>query len=134
MNPVNHLSRNGANLAISRLTPTLNAGASDLRLIIGKGRQPYATGISHTRGQAFCLSRLFSVSSIQKNYHFDTHRYVQRLEKEGLTRAQAEGVMNSMAEVIDESIKTMTKNMVTKSEHEKARIYEILGHRSIRSV
>lgn len=63
--------------------------------------------------------RALSTSTLRHDYHFDTHHFVQRLEKEGLTRAQAEGIMNSMAEVIDESIRTMTRNMVTKSEQEK---------------
>lgn len=63
--------------------------------------------------------RKFSSSSPRNDHHFDTHHFVQRLEREGLTRAQAEGIMNSMAEVIDESIRTMTRNMVTKLEHEK---------------
>jgi hypothetical protein len=44
---------------------------------------------------------------------------VQRLEREGLNRAQAEGIMGAMAEVIDESIRNMTSNMVTKAEQEK---------------
>ena len=65
--------------------------------------------------------RTFSTSTPRSDYHFDTHRYVQRLEKEGLTRPQAEGIMNSMAEVIDESIRTMTREMVTKSAQEKVR-------------
>ncbi|KIM34336.1 hypothetical protein M408DRAFT_325767 [Serendipita vermifera MAFF 305830] len=64
--------------------------------------------------------RELSTSTIRTNYHFDTHHFVQRLEREGLTRGQAEGVMNSMTEVIDESIRSMTRNMVTKSEQEKA--------------
>jgi putative heme degradation protein len=63
--------------------------------------------------------REISTSASRKDYHFDTHQFVARLEREGLTRAQAEGVMSSMAEVIDESIRTMTRNMVTKSEQEK---------------
>ena len=63
--------------------------------------------------------RELSTSTPRKDYHFDSHHFVQRLEREGLTRAQAEGVMNSMAEVIDESIRTLTRNMVTKSEQEK---------------
>lgn len=70
--------------------------------------------------------RELSTSAIRKDYHFDTHHFVQRLEREGLTRGQAEGVMSSMAEVIDESIRTMTRNMVTKSEQEKVSN----GHRS----
>jgi hypothetical protein len=53
------------------------------------------------------------------DFHFDTHHFVQRLEREGLNRAQAEGIMSAMAEVIDESVRNMTSNMVTKAEQEK---------------
>lgn len=53
------------------------------------------------------------------DFHFDTHNFVQRLEHEGLNRAQAEGIMTAMAEVIDESIRNMTHNMVTQAEQEK---------------
>lgn len=63
--------------------------------------------------------RLFSSSRINHDFHFDTHHFVQRLEREGLNRAQAEGIMTAMAEVIDESIRNMTSNMVTKAEQEK---------------
>ena len=47
---------------------------------------------------------------------------MQRLEREGLNRAQAEGIMSAMAEVIDESIRNMTSNMVTKADHEKVQV------------
>jgi Protein of unknown function (DUF1640) len=66
--------------------------------------------------------RLFSTSLSRADFHFDTHHFVQRLEREGLNRAQAEGIMSAMAEVIDESIRNMTSNMVTKAEQEKVRI------------
>lgn len=55
----------------------------------------------------------------RSEFHFDTHHFVQRLEREGLNRAQAEGIMTAMAEVIDESIRNMTSNMVTKADQEK---------------
>ena len=45
------------------------------------------------------------------DFHFDTHHFFQRL---GLNRQQAEGIMAAMAEVIDESIRNTTANMVTK--------------------
>jgi len=63
--------------------------------------------------------RTFSTSRPRHEFHFDTHHFVQRLEQDGLNRAQAEGIMNAMAEVIDESIRNMTSNMVTKAEQEK---------------
>lgn len=70
----------------------------------------------------------------KNGFHFDTHQFVQRLEKEGLTRAQAEGIMMAMAGVIDESVKNTTSTMVTKADQEKvcffffftARIHVIL--------
>ena len=68
------------------------------------------------------FSRLFSITLSRADFHFDTHHFVQRLEREGLNRAQAEGIMSAMAEVIDESIRNMTSNMVTKAEQEKVRI------------
>ncbi|KAJ3537737.1 hypothetical protein NM688_g6631 [Phlebia brevispora] len=61
----------------------------------------------------------FHTTPRRMNFHFDTHHFVQRLEREGLNRAQAEGIMSAMAEVIDESIRNMTSNMVTKADQEK---------------
>ena len=62
---------------------------------------------------------MFHATPYRSDFHFDTHHFVQRLEREGLNRAQAEGIMNAMAEVIDESIRNMTSNMVTKADQEK---------------
>ena len=73
----------------------------------------------------FLHPRLFSRSSCLNDFHFDTHHFVQRLEREGLNRAQAEGIMSAMAEVIDESIRNMTSNMVTKAEQEKVRSHNV---------
>ena len=67
------------------------------------------------------LRRQISTSKPRSEFHFDTHHFVQRLEREGLNRAQAEGIMSAMAEVIDESIRNMTTNMVTKADQEKVR-------------
>ncbi|KAH8118058.1 hypothetical protein DFH11DRAFT_1503697 [Phellopilus nigrolimitatus] len=64
-------------------------------------------------------ARAFHTSPIAHDFHFDTHHFVQRLEREGLNRAQAEGIMSAMAEVVDESIRNMTSNMVTKTDQEK---------------
>lgn len=63
--------------------------------------------------------RSFQSTIPRTDFHFDTHHFVQRLEREGLNRAQAEGIMSAMAEVIDESIRNMTSNMVTKADQEK---------------
>jgi len=64
-------------------------------------------------------SRAFHSTPRANEFHFDTHHFVQRLEREGLNKAQAEGIMSAMAEVIDESVRNMTANMVTKADQEK---------------
>ncbi len=66
-----------------------------------------------------CNVQAFHSTSRALDFHFDTHHFVQRLEREGLNRAQAAGIMSAMAEVIDESIRNMTSNMVTKAEQER---------------
>ena len=63
----------------------------------------------------------FHRTAARLDFHFDTHHFVQRLEREGLNRKQAEGIMAAMAEVVDESIRNMTANMVTKADQEKVR-------------
>ncbi|CEL56264.1 Protein fmp32, mitochondrial OS=Schizosaccharomyces pombe (strain 972 / ATCC 24843) GN=fmp32 PE=3 SV=1 [Rhizoctonia solani AG-1 IB] len=55
----------------------------------------------------------------RSQHHFDTHQFVQRLESEGLSRSQAEALMSAIAEVIDESVRNMSRNMVTKTDQEK---------------
>ncbi|KAF9947132.1 hypothetical protein BGZ65_009098, partial [Modicella reniformis] len=52
-------------------------------------------------------------------YHFDTHRFVEKLESEGFTRQQSETIMNALDEVITESMNNLTKNMVTKADQDK---------------
>ena len=74
------------------------------------------------------MTRSFRSSSRRSDFHFDTHQFVQRLEREGLNRAQAEGIMSAMAEVIDESIRNMASNMVTKADQEKvSRVHSVVG-------
>lgn len=75
---------------------------------------------SHILPQNYLIAtRSFRYTPPCPDFHFDTHHFVQRLEREGLNRAQAEGIMSAMAEVIDESIRNMTSNMVTKADQEK---------------
>ncbi|KAH7092843.1 DUF1640-domain-containing protein [Auriculariales sp. MPI-PUGE-AT-0066] len=65
------------------------------------------------------LARAFATSLRTGQYHFDTHHFVQRLEREGLSKEQAEGVMTALSSVIEEAARNMTANMVTKADHEK---------------
>ena len=74
--------------------------------------------------------REFRATPHRLDFHFDTHHFVQRLEREGLNRALAEGIMTALAEVIDESIRNMTSNMVTKADQEKVGHLTLLSKQS----
>lgn len=81
-------------------------------------RQTWAAHRTPLRIAPASLTSIHTSASI-KDFHFDTHHFVQRLEREGLTRNQAEGIMASMTDVIEESIRNLTQNMVSKAQQEK---------------
>ncbi|CAG8495585.1 11076_t:CDS:2, partial [Acaulospora colombiana] len=58
------------------------------------------------------------ITKLQPNL-FDTSQFVQKLESEGFTRQQSEAIMNSLSEVISESMQYLTRNMVTKADQER---------------
>jgi len=61
----------------------------------------------------------FSSSSDTRSPYFDSHQFVTRLEKEGLSREQSEGLMVAIEQVIDESMKNLITGLVTRNEMEK---------------
>ena len=65
--------------------------------------------------------------------HFDTHLFVQRLERNGMTRPQAEGIMTVLAEVVDESVKGMESSLVSKAEQEKQRYTQKVDFAQLKS-
>lgn len=59
--------------------------------------------------------RAFSSSgSQQKEHHFDTLKFVQRLKGEGFSGEQAVAMMRVLNDVIEESIQNLTRTMVLK--------------------
>jgi hypothetical protein len=53
-------------------------------------------------------------------YNFDTYKFVQRMEAQGFARTRAEGIMNSLMEVVNESRENLKKSAVKKTDFEKA--------------
>lgn len=59
--------------------------------------------------------RAFSTSrSHQKDHHFDTLKFVQRLKSENFSEEQAVAMMRVLNDVIEESIQNLTRTMVLK--------------------
>lgn len=55
--------------------------------------------------------------------NFDTYKFIQRLEADGFSREKAEAVLSSLAELINESSSSLSRNSVSKAEFERA-IYQ----------
>ncbi|GJN88915.1 hypothetical protein Rhopal_001886-T1 [Rhodotorula paludigena] len=51
--------------------------------------------------------------------YFDSADYVQRFEQQGLTRTQAEGVVDALESIVQESIQNLESNLVSRTEHYK---------------
>jgi len=48
------------------------------------------------------VRRFHAAARMDKEHHFDTLKFVQRLKEEGLTEEQSVGLMRVLSDVIDE--------------------------------
>ncbi|KAI7295333.1 DUF1640-domain-containing protein [Hortaea werneckii] len=71
--------------------------------------------------------------SRQKDHHFDTLKFVQRLEAEGFTEAQSAAMMRVLSDVIEESIQNLTRTMVLREDQEKATYTQKVDFAKLRS-
>ncbi|KAK0521835.1 Protein fmp32, mitochondrial [Tilletia horrida] len=84
--------------------------------------RPALPSSSYTLRTALASSSSASFhSSAVRPYHFDTHHFVRRLQESGMERAQAEALVDALADVIDESIRNLSEGMVAREEGEKWR-------------
>ncbi|CAG8441392.1 3131_t:CDS:2 [Ambispora gerdemannii] len=85
-----------------------------------KGMFTFPTSALIENSQACLFTRSFSSTLAMRQQYFDTNKFVQKLESEGFTHEQSEAFMYSLTEVMNESMETITKNLVTKAEQEKS--------------
>lgn len=80
--------------------------------------RPSIADQSHTISQARQIwqsTRQFSTSpASNRDHHFDTLKFVQRLRSEGFSEDQAKAMMLVLSDVIEESIQNLTRTMVLK--------------------
>ena len=78
--------------------------------------------------------RTFSATRRQgKDHQFDTLKFVQRLQEEGFTEAQAVAMMKVLGDVIEESIQNLTRTMVLREDQEKATYTQKVDFAKLRS-
>ncbi|KAK0667348.1 hypothetical protein QBC41DRAFT_324264, partial [Cercophora samala] len=74
-----------------------------------------------------------STPSRQRDHHFDTLRFVQRLQEEGFTEEQAVAMMKVLNDVIEESIQNLTRTMVPREEAAKTTYTQKVDFAKLRS-
>ncbi|GAA5838122.1 hypothetical protein JCM9279_004131 [Rhodotorula babjevae] len=66
------------------------------------------------------LSRAIHSSPTPLAHHFfDSADYVYRFEQQGLTRQQAEGIVDALENIVQESVNNLESNLVSRTEHYK---------------
>lgn len=84
--------------------------------------------------QQNAFSRGFSSTAVMaKDHHFDTLKFVQRLQAEGFSEAQSEAMMKVLSDVIEESIQNLTRTMVLREDQEKATYTQKVDFAKLRS-
>ncbi|KAF2098670.1 DUF1640-domain-containing protein [Rhizodiscina lignyota] len=91
---------------------------------------------SHFRPAASRLSgrRPFSATAKpQRDHHFDTLKFVERLQSEGFTEEQSVAMMKVLSDVIEESIQNLTRTMVLREDQERATYTQKVDFAKLRS-
>jgi hypothetical protein len=90
---------------------------------------------SRQRGHGSIASRaaFHTTSRRQRDHHFDTLRFVQRLQSEGFTEEQSVAMMKVLNDVIEESIQNLTRTMVLREDAAKATYTQKVDFAKLRS-
>ncbi|KAI9889069.1 MAG: hypothetical protein M1814_005858 [Vezdaea aestivalis] len=71
--------------------------------------------------------------SRSRDHHFDTLKFVQRLQDEGFSEEQSVAMMKVLSDVIEESIQNLTRTMVLREDSEKATYTQKVDFTKLRS-
>ncbi|KAI0482967.1 DUF1640-domain-containing protein [Xylariaceae sp. FL0804] len=69
----------------------------------------------------------------RRDHHFDTLKFVQRLQSEGFTEEQSVAMMKVLNDVIEESIQNLTRTMVLREDAAKATYTQKVDFAKLRS-
>ncbi|KAK6206056.1 Clathrin heavy chain [Pestalotiopsis sp. IQ-011] len=80
------------------------------------------------------LRRAFHATAPRaRDHHFDTLKFIQRLQGEGFTEEQAAAMMKVLNDVIEESIQNLTRTMVLREDAAKATYTQKVDFAKLRS-
>ncbi|KAA8894652.1 hypothetical protein FN846DRAFT_399303 [Sphaerosporella brunnea] len=116
--------------------PNAVSGAARLHL---RAHAPLSPRVATTRA-AFAISKQLQLqhafhtsTAPQRDHHFDTLKFVQRLQAEGFSEEQSEALMRVLSDVIEESIQNLTRTMVPREDQEKINYTQKVDFAKLRS-
>ncbi|SCO88147.1 related to middle part of C.elegans myosin heavy chain A [Fusarium oxysporum] len=132
------------------LLPRLSWGAP---LSVSRASRPFASIPSRDQRRSFAsiqagpvprrrspqaespiIKRAFHATTIrQRDHHFDTLKFVKRLQGEGFTEEQSAAMMKVLNDVIEESIQNLTRTMVLREDAAKATYTQKVDFAKLRS-
>ncbi|KAK0731047.1 DUF1640-domain-containing protein [Lasiosphaeris hirsuta] len=89
---------------------------------------------SNMAARDLAIRRSFHASTPRRrDHHFDTLKFVQRLEGEGFTEEQSVAMMKVLNDVIEESIQNLTRTMVLREDAAKSTYTQKVDFAKLRS-
>ncbi|KAL4881501.1 hypothetical protein BJY04DRAFT_207574 [Aspergillus karnatakaensis] len=123
---------NSASISIARRFPRSALSPSNSQLT-----QPTGNPIRHNGVYVATFNparRAFHASvPRQRDHHFDTLKFVQRLKDEGFSEEQAVAMMRVLNDVIQESIQNLTRTMVLREDTERSAYTQKVDFAKLRS-
>ncbi|ROT37184.1 DUF1640-domain-containing protein [Sodiomyces alkalinus F11] len=117
-----------------RSRPFFHGGASSSRCQDRSFAPPIGSPSSTSILQSQSIRRAFHATPTrQRDHHFDTLKFVQRLKSEGFTEEQAAAMMKVLNDVIEESIQNLTRTMVLREDAAKATYTQKVDFAKLRS-
>jgi hypothetical protein len=139
------------NLSTFASTPTASPGSTDTRRsFIYRPRHVVPRAKPSILQHASCRRAFHQTPRQSRDHHFDTLKFVQRLQEEGFTEAQAVAMMKVLSDVIEErsishpfpnqtaflmsfSIQNLTRTMVLREDQAKATYTQKVDFAKLRS-
>ncbi|CEJ54529.1 Putative DUF1640 domain protein [Penicillium brasilianum] len=101
------------------------------------GEQPLASPVRHNGVYVAAFKpaqRAFHATpSRPRDHHFDTLRFVKRLQAEGFSEEQAVAMMRVLNDIIQESIQNLTRTMVLREDSERSTYTQKVDFAKLRS-
>ncbi|RBQ75919.1 hypothetical protein FVER53590_06872 [Fusarium verticillioides] len=125
----------GAPLSLSRATrPFASLPSSDQRRSFASIQAGPVARRRSPPAESPIIKRAFHATTIrQRDHHFDTLKFVKRLQGEGFTEEQSAAMMKVLNDVIEESIQNLTRTMVLREDAAKATYTQKVDFAKLRS-